>query len=127
MTDPVPDPELARDREVIAAASPEPWEWWTSNSWRRLTHKREGDVICPTICRSDNHPDLTVSERDMDFIARARTRWAWAVAEIERLRLENDRYRAALLQVDRARRAAGDAGTERRMTKAFESVAAALK
>lgn len=56
--------------------TPGPWEWWTSNSWRRLTahnkpgrqYVQEGDVLCPTVAR-DGHPDLIVTEANMALIA----------------------------------------------------------
>ncbi len=50
--------------------TPGPWEWWTSCSWKRLTHNREGDVLCPHVA-SDGHPILDVSEHDMALIAQA--------------------------------------------------------
>jgi hypothetical protein len=56
--------------------TPGPWEWWTSNSWRRLSsehrdHPREGAVLCPHVSRSDGHPDVSISEADMALIAAA--------------------------------------------------------
>lgn len=53
------------------AASPGPWEWWTSNSWRRLKGDR-GHVVEPFTSRGDGHPNLVVSDEDMEFIAHAR-------------------------------------------------------
>lgn len=51
------------------AASPGPWHWWTSNSWRRLgTPDRDGIILCPHVNPSDKHPDLTVSTEDMALI-----------------------------------------------------------
>lgn len=50
--------------------TPGPWEWWTSNSWLRLTHKSDGDVLRPTIAR-DGHPQLAVSGDDQSLIAAA--------------------------------------------------------
>ena len=56
--------------------TPGPWRWWTSNSWRRLSsdhrnHPQDGGVLCPTVSRSDGHPDLIVSDADMALIAAA--------------------------------------------------------
>jgi hypothetical protein len=53
--------------------TPGPWQWWTSNSWRRL--KRDGhgitqNVLEPYVCK-DGHPDCSVSEADMRLIAAA--------------------------------------------------------
>jgi len=54
---------------LVAQATPGPWKWWTSNSWKRLSSEaQEGGVICPFVSR-DGHPDLTVSEADAKLIA----------------------------------------------------------
>src|SRR6185369_7651349 len=53
--------------------TPGPWKWWTSNSWRRLRRDDRGismSVIEPFVAR-DGHPDLDVSEADMNLIAAA--------------------------------------------------------
>jgi len=54
--------------------TPGPWEWWTSNSFLRLSSEadgKDGGVICPTVSRSDGHPDLIVKREDMALIAAA--------------------------------------------------------
>ncbi|MGK8932029.1 hypothetical protein ACRS85_03900 [Pluralibacter gergoviae] len=52
--------------------TPPPWKWWTSNSFRRLSSAdKDGGVICPTVQRSDGHPDLIVSKEDMALIEAA--------------------------------------------------------
>ncbi|WP_212646411.1 hypothetical protein [Delftia sp. PE138] len=41
--------------------TPGPWEWWTSNSFRRLSSKatgKDGDVLYATVQPSDGHPDV---------------------------------------------------------------------
>lgn len=50
-----------------------PWKWWTSNSFRRLSGPdgKDGGVLCPTVSRSDGHPDLIVSKADMALIESA--------------------------------------------------------
>lgn len=49
--------------------TPPPWKWWTSNSFKRLSSAdKDGGVICPTVQRSDGHPDLIVSKEDMALI-----------------------------------------------------------
>lgn len=50
-----------------------PWKWWTSNSFLRLSGAdgKDGGVICPTVSRSDGHPDLIVSKSDMALIESA--------------------------------------------------------
>ena len=63
---------IERSKALLAEATPSPWVWWTSSSWRRLSHDADGDVICPVVSRSDGHPDLEVSEPDMALIAALR-------------------------------------------------------
>ena len=79
---------LSELKELAEKATAGPWKWWTSNSWRRLKRDSLGitqNVLEPYVCR-DGHPDLSISEEDMDFIAAARTAVPELVAEVERLR-----------------------------------------
>ena len=55
-------------RKLLDAATPGPWELWTSCSWRRFCGPRGSMVIEPVIQRSDNHPDLVVSAEDAALI-----------------------------------------------------------
>jgi hypothetical protein len=58
-------------RKIAEAATPGPWKWWTSCSWRRLKHDRPGlsmNVAEPFIAR-DGHPDLDISEANATYIA----------------------------------------------------------
>jgi hypothetical protein len=66
---------------IDRARPPGPWEWWTSNSWRRLTHEREGDVLCPIVCR-DGHPDINISEAMMEWIVAMERFAPWAIAKL---------------------------------------------
>jgi len=53
--------------------TPGPWEWWTSNSWRRLRHSERGvstDVLMPCV-HNDGQPDIIVNAADMALIAAA--------------------------------------------------------
>ena len=53
--------------------TPGPWEWWTSNSFLRLSSKttgRDGDVI-DSFCMSDGATSLSVKADDMNLIAAA--------------------------------------------------------
>ena len=54
--------------------TPGPWEWWTSNSWRRLrsnpANGRDLGVVTPFVT-PDRHADLEVSPADMALIAAA--------------------------------------------------------
>ena len=81
--------ELKRLHE---AATPGEWEWWTSNSRRRLRSQQggrdrskfTGDVLTPTIER-DGHPDLNVSEADMAIIVYLRNHAEEIAAGMSRL------------------------------------------
>lgn len=85
---------------LVAQATPGPWKWWTSNSWRRLSSERqEGGVICPFVAR-DGHPDLTVSDADARLIAMA--------PDLARTVLEQQAEIARLLEVLRSAGAALD-------------------
>lgn len=53
--------------------TPGPWQWWTSNSFLRLSSQatgKDGGVIDSYVMR-DGHPSLRVSKEDMDLIAAA--------------------------------------------------------
>jgi len=55
--------------------TPGVWTWWTSNSWRRLfaeNGSRRHSVLMPVTCH-DGHPDISVTQADMDLIAEAGT------------------------------------------------------
>lgn len=53
--------------------TPGPWEWWTSNSFLRLSSKatgKDGGVIDSTVMR-DGHSTLLVKKEDMALISSA--------------------------------------------------------
>ncbi|EBO9238485.1 hypothetical protein R268_22585 [Salmonella enterica] len=53
--------------------TPGPWQWWTSNSFLRLSSQetgKDGGVIDSYVMR-DGRPSLRVSKEDMDLIAAA--------------------------------------------------------
>lgn len=60
------------------------WEVWTSNSFRRITavqkgrSGQDGGVLSGVIQRSDGHPDLSMSERELRALCDLRN----TVAEI---------------------------------------------
>lgn len=65
--------EARRLLELAEMATPGPWKWWTSNSWKRLKRDDFGilePVIEPYVC-PDGHPDCTVAQGDMLFIEAA--------------------------------------------------------
>lgn len=55
---------IASLRELLARATPGPWQLQDGCSWRRIgTAGRDGNVLCPsTYSRDDNHPDLTAGK-----------------------------------------------------------------
>lgn len=60
-------------KAAAMAATPGPWEWFTSNSMARLSSTpsgKDGDVLS-AFRASDGVPCVSVSQRDMAFIATA--------------------------------------------------------
>jgi hypothetical protein len=84
-------------RRLLAEATPGPWEWWTSCSWRRLSQAGgpDGGVLCPMVA-SDGHPDLSVSEEDRALIVAAVNSLPELLDTLDRLRNENAELREAL-------------------------------
>lgn len=80
--------ELEAIRQRLGAATPGPWRWWTSCSYRRLSSDatgRDGDVLRGDIQRHDGHPDVICSEADKALIAHAPADIAALLVEVERL------------------------------------------
>lgn len=66
--------QLEHLQALHRSATPGPWRWWTSNSFRRLSSDlsgKDGDVLHGITCR-DGCNDVRVSEADMDLIAELR-------------------------------------------------------
>lgn len=103
--DPATEAGRAALRKMCEAATPEPWEWWASNSWRRLRNDCGGgvhsNVALPTV-GNDGQPDIQVRPEDMAFIAAARTALPAALDRIEAL----ERHIATREEVDEPWRAA---------------------
>ena len=73
---PIGAAEIAELRRLEQRATRGPWRWWISNSWRRLKRDDMGisqPVAEPYVCR-DGHPDISISEADMELIATLRNR-----------------------------------------------------
>ncbi|MCT9017129.1 hypothetical protein N6G05_26620 [Cupriavidus gilardii] len=79
--------ELGR---LAKAATPGPWEWWTSNSFLRLSGSdgRDGGVLYACNIRNE-YATVVVSEADRRFIAEARTALPALIARIRELEQEN--------------------------------------
>ena len=77
-------------RELLAKATPGPWELATSCSWRRIVTTHGRAVIVPTIQRSDNHPDLDCGTDyvNAELAVAAVNALPELLAEVERLRAE---------------------------------------
>ena len=51
-----------------------PWQWATSNSWKRMFSMFDPSILMPVLVpfrAMDGHPDLQVSEADMKLIEAA--------------------------------------------------------
>ncbi|MCT9017121.1 hypothetical protein N6G05_26580 [Cupriavidus gilardii] len=81
---------------LAKAATPGPWEWWTSNSFLRLSGPdgRDGGVLYACNIRNE-YATVVVSEADRRFIAEARTALPALIARIRELEQERDHYRMA--------------------------------
>lgn len=83
--------KLREIEERARAATPGPWRWWTSNSFRRLSSDatgKDGDVAHAFTHPVDRHPDISIREADQAFIAHARGDVPALVAEVRRLQAE---------------------------------------
>lgn len=71
--------------------TPGPWQWWTSNSWLRLTGPdgRDGGVLYPYNTPSNRHPHLCVSAPDMLLIQAAPEMYEALKAARDRLTFYN--------------------------------------
>lgn len=83
---PMSDARLRWISGLCDAATPGPWVWWTSNSFRRLSARKDGDVLSGAIQR-DGQLDVACSEEDRAFVAASRTVVPELLAEVARLRL----------------------------------------
>lgn len=109
----IPTPEqIAELRALSAAATPGPWIWWTSNSFRRLgTPDRDGCVLYGYVQRSDGHPDVQVSEADAALIAAMRNALIPALDHIEEL-VQEARDADASVTIEREDRRAAEKRAE---------------
>lgn len=96
-------------QKIWDRATPGPWEWWTSNSWRRLKQvlfsslddmvSSTTNVLEPVVSRADGHPDLSISQADMDAIEAAPTHIVWLVDRVQKLEAELDEVRSKFVQI----------------------------
>jgi len=85
-SEPPTDTRLQEIAQLCAHATPGPWKWWTSNSFRRLSARGDGDVLHGTIQRHDGQPDVVCSKADSAFIEASRSIVPEFLAEVQRLR-----------------------------------------
>lgn len=81
--------KISELKEIEERATPRPWKWWTSCSWRRLYGDvNEGDraVLMPTVHPMDRQPDIIVLDTDMKKIEAACNHFAALIAVAERLK-----------------------------------------
>lgn len=89
--------DISRLKELLEIAvgdKPLPWRVWTSCSFRRVscdaTHA-DGDVLHAYNQRSDNHPDLSMPEDQLQAWIKLTNTLPDLLATIDRLREENER------------------------------------
>jgi hypothetical protein len=81
--------DIEKLKALALAATPGPWQWWTSNSTLRLTGAdgRDGGVLYAAVHRG--YGDVCCSEADRAFIeAFNPAAVTELLAEVERLRAE---------------------------------------
>lgn len=101
---------------ITSPATPGPWQWWTSCSYRRLSSVpsgADGDVIHGVVQR-DGHPDVYCSEADRAFIAESRMLVPGlvdlALRESSRADAAEEKLAQAKAQIERLKQEVFDAG-----------------
>lgn len=92
--------------QLASAATPGPWEWWTSNSHVRLTgaecdggrHGQDGGVLHAANIRGE-YATVVVSAADRQFIAAARTAVPELLARVRDAETDAERFRSILAAV----------------------------
>lgn len=85
-------PQIEKMKALALAATPGPWQWWSSNSVKRVTGAdgRDGGVLHAYSFRDG--ADIACSPSDQAFIAAANPAAVLElIAEVERLRAEVER------------------------------------
>ncbi len=96
---------VERLRALDAALPAGPWELWTSCSFRRITGPdgKDGGVLSAYLQRSDNHPDLSMPEHQLQALVDLRNAAPEAASDLARLQVENALLRGQVrLAVDGA-------------------------
>lgn len=101
------DKELLR--RAAKAAGGLDWQWWTSNSYRRLTFKngqntRDGGALSGTVHPHDKWPDVSMAPGVQEFIERASPKAVLAlldrIAELEAALRPFAEYGRIMLPID---------------------------
>lgn len=91
-------------RELLAKATPGPWELQDGCSWRRIGSRCDGDVLHPSVER-DGYPDLSARDGrlypNLNLIVAAVNALPTLLDELERLQKENGEMRKALQSTER--------------------------
>ncbi len=101
-----------KHRTILAAATPLPWRWWTSNSMRRLSSAptgKDGDVAHAFVA-ADGVPDMAIREADMAAIETAVNTLGAYIADAEETERRIGAVERALAAQDDRERANGDRG-----------------
>ncbi len=83
----IPKNERDKHKAILAAATPLPWRWWTSNSMRRLSSDptgKDGDVA-HAFQAADGVPDIAIREADMAAIETAVNALGRYIADAEEM------------------------------------------
>jgi hypothetical protein len=86
--------QIDKMKALALAATPGPWQWWSSNSVKRVTGADGRDGVVLHAYSFRDGADIACSPSDQAFIAAANPAAVLElIAEVERLRVEAERYR----------------------------------
>jgi hypothetical protein len=104
--------ERRKLREAAMRQAPGNWALQTSNSFRRIGGRGDGDVLCATTHPVDGHPDLLAAPGVLDYIVAAQPRVVLALLdELDRceetLKLSREHHAEDHAELERLRAEVG--------------------